>query len=58
MDYPTDEPPMPVEYYRQHASRVRELASQATTSAIKQHLQDVVSQYERLADHVQRSASP
>lgn len=49
-------PPMPAEYYRRQAVRVRRLAGEATTPAIKQHLRDVAGQYERLAEHVAMSA--
>jgi hypothetical protein len=45
-------PPLPAEYYRRHAARVRQLASEATTSAVKDHLRDVALQYERLAERV------
>ena len=43
-------PRMPVEYYRQQAARVRNLAQDATTDAIRAHLADVALQYEKLAD--------
>ena len=46
-------PPLPAEYYRRHAARVRRLASEATTPGIKEHLQDVALQYERLAENVE-----
>ena len=41
---------MPADYYRRHAARVWRLASEATTAAVKEHLQDVATQYERLAE--------
>jgi hypothetical protein len=43
-------PPMPGEYYRRQAARVRNLAQEATTLAIREHLADVVLQYEKLAE--------
>jgi hypothetical protein len=45
-------PPLPAEYYRRHAARVRQLASEATTTAVKEHLQEVAREYERLAERV------
>ena len=41
---------MPGEYYRRQAARVRSLAHDATTLAIREHLADVVLQYEKLAE--------
>lgn len=54
MDYPiaAAPPPLPAEYYRRHAARVRRLAGEATTPAVKEHLRDVAQQYERLAERV------
>jgi hypothetical protein len=43
-------PPMPGEYYRRQAARVRSLAHAATTFAIREHLTDVALQYEKLAE--------
>jgi hypothetical protein len=43
-------PPMPGEYYRRQAARVRSLAHDATTFAIREHLTDVALQYEKLAE--------
>jgi hypothetical protein len=43
-------PPMPAEYYRRQASRVRGLAHDATTLAIREHSADVARQYEKLAE--------
>ena len=43
-------PPMPGEYYRRQAARVRNLALDATTLTIKDHLADVALQYEKLAE--------
>jgi len=43
-------PPMPSEYYRRQAARLRTLAGDATTLAIREHLADVAHQYEKLAE--------
>jgi hypothetical protein len=43
-------PPMPGVYYRRQAARVRSLALDATTPAIREHLADVVLQYDKLAE--------
>jgi hypothetical protein len=45
-------PPLPAEYYRRHVARVRQLAGEATTQAIREQLLDVAAQYERLAERV------
>lgn len=52
MDLPSPTPPLPAEYYRRHAARVRQLASEATTAAVKEHLREVALEYERLAERV------
>lgn len=52
MSDPSAAPPLPAEYYRRHAARVRRLAGEATTPAVKEHLQGVALQYERLAERV------
>lgn len=41
---------MPSEYYRRQAARVRNLALDATTFTIREHLADVAHQYEKLAE--------
>ena len=56
MEHPQTSPPLPAEYYRRHAARVRKLANEATTPAVKEHLSDVAGQYERLAERVDISA--
>jgi hypothetical protein len=48
-------PPLPADYYRRQAVRVRQLVTEATTPAIKEHLLQVAEQYERLANRVERS---
>ncbi|HVC54551.1 MAG TPA: hypothetical protein VND95_01265 [Stellaceae bacterium] len=52
MQYPATTPPLPADYYRRHAARVRKLASEATTPAVKDHLREVALEYERLAERV------
>ena len=41
---------MPSEYYRRQAIRLRNLAQDATTDAVRAHLAEVALQYEKLAD--------
>ena len=55
MQDPQTMPPLPAEYYRRHAARVRVLASEATTPAVKEHLREVALEYERLAERVEGS---
>jgi len=43
-------PRMPSEYYRRQAARLRSLAQDATTLAVREHLTDVAFQYEKLAE--------
>jgi hypothetical protein len=43
---------MPADYYRRLAARVRRLADEATTPAIKGQLHKTALQYERLAERV------
>jgi len=56
MDFPAAHPPLPAEYYRRHAARVRRLADEATTAAVKDHLREVALEYERLAERVDGGA--
>ena len=56
MQHPQIRPPLPAAYYRRHAARVRLLASEATTPAIKEHLHEVALEYERLAERVETNA--
>ena len=44
---------MPAEYYRRHAARVRQLASDVTTAGIREQLLGVAEQYDRLAERVE-----
>ena len=57
MEPPTSPSPLPVDYYRRHAARIRALAREATTPAVKKHLEGVALDYERLADRVDESGS-
>ena len=43
-------PPMSGEYYRREAVRLRSLARDATTDAIREHLAEIALQYEKLAE--------
>jgi len=58
MDYPSTTTPLPAEYYRRHAERIRQLASEATTAAVKEHLRAVALQYEQLAKRVDNGSQP
>src|SRR4051812_16715457 len=57
MEYPSGHSRLPVDYFRRHAARVRALARDATTPAVKQHLHEVALAYERLADCVDESGA-
>ncbi len=58
MQVPAAIPPLPADYYRRHAARVRLLASEATTPAVKDHLREVALEYERLAERVESTTPP
>jgi len=58
MEHPQTTPPLPADYYRRHAARVRKLASEATTLAIKEHLHEVAQEYEQLAERVDSGVPP
>jgi hypothetical protein len=58
MDYPSTAAPLPAEYYRRHAERVRQLVSEATTAAVKEHLRALALEYERLAERVDNGMGP
>ena len=58
MDYLSTKPPLPAEYYRRNAARVRQLASEATTAAVKEHLREAVLQHERLAERADQGTRP
>ena len=53
MSAPPHLPPMPRDYYRRHAERVRKLAQEATTPDIREHLAEVALQYEHLAEEAE-----
>jgi hypothetical protein len=57
MEHPSGHPALPAAYYRRHAARVRALADDAATSAVKQHLNQIALEYEQLAERVEE-ASP
>jgi len=50
--------PLPAEYYRRHAERVRRLASEATTAVVRKRLHEVAFEYERLAARVDNGTLP
>jgi len=58
MESPNASPRMPANYYRREADRVRRLANEATTPAIKTHLRGVAEEYERLAQRVEWPPQP
>ena len=47
---------MPADYYRKNAARVRGLAAETTTSAIKEQLHDMARQYDVLAERADEFA--
>ena len=53
MEAPPITPLLPAEYYRDHAARVRLLARDATGAGIREHLDAVALQYDRLAERVE-----
>jgi hypothetical protein len=57
MEHPSGHPPLPAEYHRRHAARVRVLADDATTPAVKQHLNQIAHEYEQLAEKVEEASS-
>ena len=46
-------PPLAASYYLRHAARVRQLATDATTPAIKEHLRSIALEYDRLAERAE-----
>jgi len=58
MGYSSVAPPLPAEYYRRHAGRVRELAVEAATGVVKEHLREVALQQELLAKRVDNGTLP
>jgi hypothetical protein len=57
MEHPTNSSPLPADHFRRHAARVRALARDATTPAIKKRLEDVALDYERIAERFDESGS-
>ena len=57
MDDP-GKPMLPADYYRRHAARVRQLANDATTLAVKEHLRGIALEYDRLAERVDAATPP
>ena len=55
MDYTSTTSLLQAEHYRRHAARVRQLISEATTAAVKEHLRKVALEYERLAARADNS---
>ncbi|MGC2413150.1 MAG: hypothetical protein WA459_10700 [Stellaceae bacterium] len=53
MEQPLTMPSLPAEYYRHHAARVHQLASEAMAAGIREHVDDVALQYDRLAERVE-----
>ena len=53
MEHPSGHSPVPADYYRGHAARVRGLVRDVTTPALKQDLNEVVLEYERLAERIE-----
>jgi hypothetical protein len=53
MEHPSGHPPVPACYYRRHAARVRASIRDVTTPALKQHLNEVALEYERLAERIE-----
>jgi hypothetical protein len=51
-------PSMPADYYRRHADRLRRLAEEATTPAVKAQLREIVRKYERLARGIDDGSPP
>lgn len=57
MAQPTGPSPPPADHFRRHAARVRALARDATTPAIKKRLEEFALDYERVADRFDESGS-
>ena len=56
MEWPLSTPSLPADYYRKHAARVRGLAADATTPALKEHLHEVSRQYDGLVERADEVA--
>jgi hypothetical protein len=58
MNHSPTTPPLPAEYYRRRAERVRRLCSEATTAVVRKRLQEVALEYEQLAERVDNGTLP
>ena len=58
MENLSTKPPLPAEHYRRGAARARQLASEATTAAVKKRLREAALQYERLAERADNGTVP
>ena len=56
MDQPEEMPTLPAQYYRQKAAEARRAAEGVTTRAIKERLNGLASDFDRLADVADRGA--
>jgi hypothetical protein len=45
-------------YHRAAAVQVRRLQAEATTRRLKEHLEDVIVQHERIAEEIERTSEP
>jgi hypothetical protein len=56
MDQPQDTPTLPARYYRQKAAEARRAAEGVTTRAIKERLDGLARDFDRLADAADSAA--
>jgi hypothetical protein len=45
-------------YHRAAAAQTRRLQGEATTRRLKEHLEDVIVQHERIAEEIERTSEP
>ena len=57
MEQPASPSPLPADHFRRHAARVRALAREATTPAVKKHLEGVALDFERIADRLDENGA-
>jgi small subunit ribosomal protein S21 len=57
VEHPNDPSSLPADHFRRHAARVRALAHDATTPAIKKRLEEVALDYERIANRFDESGA-
>ena len=55
MDQPEETPTLPASYYRQKAAEARRAAEGVTTRAIKEQLDGLARDFDRLADAADRA---